>query len=84
MKNLDVNIFISLVLGIMGLTAVIIWGLISYKAGTSSGTELPLSISSTLGGVLTGKGISDLQHHRELQKGQEPPVLPGNNLESKV
>lgn len=84
MKNLDVNILVSLCLGVMGLVAVVVWGVISYKAGTSSGTELPISISSSLGGVLTGKGISDLQHYKELQKGQEPPVLPDNNVESKV
>ena len=66
MKDLDVNVLISILLGAMGIIAVITWGIISWQSGTSSGTEVPLSIASSLGGVLTGKGLAEAKFKKEL------------------
>ena len=82
-KDIDVNVLISIALGVMGIFAVITWGIISYKSGTSSGTEVPLSIAGSLGGVLTGKGMAEAKFQKELRQKQEPPVLPENNIENK-
>lgn len=73
MKDLDVNVLISIVLGAMGVFAVIIWGIISWKSGTSSGTEVPLSIAGSLGGVLTGKGLAEAKMMKETQTKNDPP-----------
>ena len=43
----------------MGIFAVVGWIIISIKTGTSSGTEVPISIISGLVGVLTGKNIAE-------------------------
>ncbi len=59
MKNQDMNIIISWGLVIMGVIAVIGWVILSYKSGTSSGTEIPIAIVSGLGGVLTGKNLAE-------------------------
>ncbi|MBP3723579.1 MAG: hypothetical protein J6I62_10050 [Selenomonadaceae bacterium] len=81
MKDVDVNVLISIALGAMGIFAVITWGIISYNSGTSSGTEVPLSIASSLGGVLTGKGIAEAKFQKELQKKNNTPPLPEENIE---
>jgi hypothetical protein len=52
---------IAVGLVVMGVMAVIIWGLISYKTGTSTGTEIPIGIISGLTGVLTGKKLAEAQ-----------------------
>lgn len=70
MKNLeikewDMNMIISIFLGIMGLVAIGGWIAISIVSGTSSGTEVPLSIASGLSGVLTGKGLAEKMMKRE-------------------
>ena len=72
MKDWDMNVVISILLGIMGLFAVLGWIAISYFAGTSSGTEVPLSIASGLSGVLTGKGIAESKLRKELTAPPEP------------
>ena len=59
MKSMDMNIIISWGLVIMGVIAVIGWIILSYKSGTSSGTEIPIAIVSGLGGVLTGKNMAE-------------------------
>ena len=59
MKNMDHNTVISWGLSLMGLFAVVGWILISIKTGTSSGTEVPISIISGLVGVLTGKNLAE-------------------------
>ena len=61
MKNMDTNTVISWGLAIMGMFAVIGWIVISIKTGTSSGTEVPISIISGLTGVLTGKNLAQTQ-----------------------
>lgn len=66
MKNLEMNRIISWGLVIMGVGAVAGWIFISIKTGTSSGTEVPISIISGLTGVLTGKNMVDSKY----QKGQ--------------
>lgn len=55
----DTNRIISLGLVIMGVIAVAGWLAISWKTGTSTGTEIPIGIISGLVGVLTGKGMAE-------------------------
>ena len=43
----------------MGIIAVAGWLVISWKTGTSTGTEIPIGIISGLVGVLTGKGLAE-------------------------
>lgn len=57
----DTNKIIAMGLVVMGVMAVIIWGLISYKTGTSTGTEIPIGIISALAGVLTGKKMAEYE-----------------------
>lgn len=57
----DVNKIIAIGLVVMGVMAVIIWGLISYKTGTNTGTEIPIGIISGLTGVLTGKKMAEYE-----------------------
>ncbi len=65
MKDWDTNAIISVVLGAMGIFGVIGWVIISWNSGTSSGTEVPLSIASGLSGVLTGKGMAEAKYKKE-------------------
>lgn len=58
----DTNRIISLGLVIMGVIAVAGWLAISWKTGTSTGTEIPIGIISGLVGVLTGKGLAEKQN----------------------
>ena len=67
MKQMDMNTVISWGLVVMGIMAVGGWIALSIHAGTSSGTEIPLSISSGLIGVLTGKKLA------EMKKDKKPP-----------
>ncbi|MBQ9408974.1 MAG: hypothetical protein IJU28_06255 [Clostridia bacterium] len=76
MKEWDMNVVISILLGIMGMFAVLGWVAISMSSGTSSGTEVPLSIASGLSGVLTGKGIAEAKFKKESQ--------PPSSLEEKL
>ena len=76
MKWWDTNEIISTFLGVMGLAAVGGWIAISINAGTSSGTEVPLSIASGLSGVLTGKGMAEAKFKKESQ----PPSSPEEKL----
>jgi len=55
----DTNRIISLGLVIMGVISVVGWLAISWKTGTSTGTEIPIGIISGLVGVLTGKGMAE-------------------------
>ena len=57
----DTNRIISLGLVLMGIIAVSGWLAISWKTGTSTGTEIPIGIISGLVGVLTGKGLAEKQ-----------------------
>ena len=57
----DTNKIISCGLVVMGIIAVITWGIISYKTGTSTGTEIPIGIISALAGVLTGKKMAEYE-----------------------
>ncbi len=59
MKNWDTNKIISFGLVLMGIIAVSGWLAISWKTGTSTGTEIPIGIISGLVGVLTGKGLAE-------------------------
>lgn len=61
MKNWDTNKIISFGLVLMGIIAVSGWLAISWKTGTSTGTEIPIGIISGLVGVLTGKGLAEKQ-----------------------
>lgn len=56
---MDTNRIISVGLVIMGIIAVTGWLAISWKTGTSTGTEIPIGIISGLVGVLTGKGLAE-------------------------
>ena len=63
---MDTNRIISLGLVIMGIIAVTGWLAISWKTGTSTGTEIPIGIISGLVGVLTGKGLAEKpQNHSQ-------------------
>lgn len=55
----DTNRIISVGLVLMGIISVIGWLLISWKTGTSTGTEIPIGIIGGLVGVLTGKGLAE-------------------------
>lgn len=59
MKSWDTNKIISFGLVLMGIIAVAGWLAISWKTGTSTGTEIPIGIISGLVGVLTGKGLAE-------------------------
>ncbi len=55
----DTNKIIASGLVVMGVVAVCGWLAISWKTGTSTGTEIPIGIISGLVGVLTGKGMAE-------------------------
>ena len=57
MKSIDMNGIISLGLVLMGVLSIAGWIAFSIVHGTSSGTEIPIAISSGLIGVLTGKNL---------------------------
>lgn len=80
MKEWDMNVVISILLGVMGMFAVLGWIAISMSSGTSSGTEVPLSIASGLSGVLTGKGIAESNFKKESQ----PPSSPEEKLSGSI
>ena len=61
--KLETNQVISWGLVIMGVAAVGGWIAISMITGTSSGTEVPISIISGLTGVLTGKNMAEAKIH---------------------
>ena len=56
---MDTNKIIASGLVVMGTISVIGWLAISWKTGTSTGTEIPIGIISGLVGVLTGKGMAE-------------------------
>lgn len=60
--KLETNIIISIGLVVMGIIAVSGWLLISWKTGTSTGTEIPIGIISGLTGVLTGKKLAEYEN----------------------
>lgn len=70
----DVNVVIAWALGIMGFLAVIGWIIISFVTGTSSGTEVPISVISGLSGILTGKGMVEAKLKKEVK--DNPPPDP--------
>ena len=70
---MDTNAIISWGLAIMGESAVLGWILISYITGTSSGTEVPISIISGLVGVLTGKNIAERKMAQEMAQEETTP-----------
>lgn len=57
----ETNIIIAVGLVIMGIIAVVGWLLISWRTGTSTGTEIPIGIISGLTGVLTGKKLAEYE-----------------------
>ena len=59
MKDLEMNKIIAWGLIVMGIMSIGGWIAHSILAGTSTGTEIPLSISSGLLGVLTGKNLQN-------------------------
>ena len=63
--KLETNIIIATGLVIMGIIAVSGWLLISYKTGTSTGTEIPIGIISGLTGVLTGKKLAEYEYQSQ-------------------
>ena len=65
---MDMNTVISWGLSIMGGLAVIGWIIISVNTGTSSGTEVPISIISGLSGVLTGKNIAENRMRKKMEE----------------
>ena len=69
----DTNRIIAVGLVIMGVIAVLIWGAISYKTGTSTGTEIPIGIISGLTGVLTGKKLAEYELREQQGKVNEIP-----------
>lgn len=69
MKSWDMNTIISCGLVAMGVIAVLGWIALSYKTGTSSGTEIPIAIVSGLVGVLTGQKLQERK-----QQGQQNQV----------
>ena len=71
----DTNRIISLGLVLMGIIAVAGWLAISWKTGTSTGTEIPIGIISGLVGVLTGKGLAEKQQSQPAQQGQTAQTL---------
>ena len=68
MKDMDTNTIIATSLAIMGNLAIIGWVILSYAAGTSTGTEIPIAIIGNLGGVLTGKQLTEKKY-----EGWTPP-----------
>ena len=48
---------------------------ISWKTGTSTGTEIPIGIISGLVGVLTGKGLAEKQQSQPAQQSQTAQTL---------
>ena len=71
----DINRIISLGLVIMGVISVAGWLAISWKTGTSTGTEIPIGIISGLVGVLTGKGLAERQQNQSVQQSQVGQTL---------
>ncbi len=67
----DVNVVIAWSLGVMGFTAVLGWIIISWITGTSSGTEVPISVISGLSGILTGKGMTEAKYEKKLNSLKE-------------
>ena len=55
---MEINKIISIGLIAIGAISVIGWLILSWKAGQSIGTELPISVTAGLVGVLTGKGLA--------------------------
>lgn len=55
----DTNNIIAIGLVAMGIIAVSGWVVLSYKTGTSIGTEIPIGVISGLTGVLTGKKLAE-------------------------
>ena len=66
MKDLDMNRVIAWGLVIMGILSVGGWIAFAMLTGLSSGTEIPIAISSGLIGVLTGKNLPQTQNRKEL------------------
>lgn len=64
----------------MGVTAVVGWIWISLRTGTSSGTEVPISIISGLSGVLTGKNIVENKLKQLKQEATRAENNPYDNL----
>ena len=71
----DTNRIISLGLVLMGIIAVAGWLAISWKTGTSTGTEIPIGIISGLVGVLTGKGLAERQQNQPAQQSHTAQTL---------
>ena len=65
MAKSDVNEIVAIGLTVMGVLAVIGWAVYAVIYGQPTGTEIPISISSGLAGVLTGKALSKGEKHSE-------------------
>lgn len=57
----------------MGAMSICGWIWLSFKTGASVGTEIPIAIISGLGGVLTGKHISDKNKSDKEEDGDAKP-----------
>ena len=69
-KKYDTNEIAAFFLGIMGILAIISWAVCSFKYGQIGGTEIAISISSGLGGVITGKALGEHDALKKIQKGE--------------
>lgn len=58
LRDMDMNKVIAWGLVIMGILSIVGWIAYSIINGSSSGTEIPIAITSGLTGVLTGKNLS--------------------------
>ena len=79
---MDMNTVISWGLSIMGGLAVIGWIIISIHTGTSSGTEVPISIISGLSGVLTGKNIAENRMRKKMMEETKEDNTEGKAAEA--
>lgn len=65
MRDMDMNKIIAWGLVIMGILSIAGWIAYSIINGSSSGTEIPIAITSGLTGVLTGKNLSRKEERHE-------------------
>ena len=73
--KMETNTIIASGLVVMGVIAVSGWVLISFKTGTSTGTEIPIGIISGLTGVLTGKKLAEYEYQQNGQQSQVSHTL---------
>ena len=82
MKSWDMNKIISCGLVFMGIIAVVGWIMLSYKTGTSSGTEIPIAIVSGLVGVLTGQKLQEMKQNSQMEQQSQTAQTLGQVAET--